>query len=53
MQEYDNAWIAENERLKISMDTLLGETSVTYGYELDGDNLILTDDAGDQATYTR
>lgn len=50
---YTITWIAENERLKISMDTLLGETSVTYGYKLDGDNLILTDDAGEQATYTR
>lgn len=47
-------WTDENGKLKITLDTgFLGTLAFSYSYELTEDTLILTNDEGESATYTR
>lgn len=47
-------WIAENGKLKLTIDAgLLGKIAVSYSYTLSSNTLILTDDNGEDTTFTK
>lgn len=47
-------WVVENERIKFTLDTgIFGNIASSYSYKLSEDTLILTDDDGEETTYTR
>lgn len=51
---YSMKWIAENNRIKFTLDFgLLGEQVLTYDYEVTNNSLVLTKDDGDTGTYLR
>lgn len=52
--EYSLTWIAENERLKISVDFgFIGEQTVTYDYKINSSSLILSDEEGEETIYIK
>ena len=47
-------WVAENERLKLTLDTgIFGNVATSYSYQLTKNTLMLTDDEGEKTTFTK
>lgn len=53
-ESYSCTWIAENERIKFTIDYgIFGSNSISFKYEAKGDILTLWDDSGEADVFER
>ena len=54
LESYSCTWIAENERIKFTIDYgIFGSSSISFKYEVKGDTLTIWDDSNEMEVYKR